>query len=238
MGTIASQITSLTIVYSTVNSDANQRKHQSSASLAFVWGIHRGPVNSPHKWPVTRKIFPFDDVIMLTGSWSAFELTKDTAWHTDKSQNVKYECFRKQYRHIARIYCIPCFFSVPDSRFRKVFFKYLKKQNKWNGSHFTLARGCSPGLWLEGSISCGVCMHLFHQFRMHSCLVRCCRSGLLAFDAVVQMDILRFWRIFQYQKSLVLRYTYSTCDTMSYVKTNNAFFNNLYIYIYTADTHL
>ena len=27
-------------------------------------GIHRGPVNSPHKWPVTRKMFPFDDVIM------------------------------------------------------------------------------------------------------------------------------------------------------------------------------
>ena len=62
---IASQITSLTIVYSTVHSDADQRKHQSSASLAFVWGNHRGPVNSPHKWPVTRKMFPFDDVIMV-----------------------------------------------------------------------------------------------------------------------------------------------------------------------------
>ena len=64
MGAIASQITSLTIVYSIVYSDADQRKHQSSASLAFVRGIHRGPVNSPHKWPVTRKMFPFDDVIM------------------------------------------------------------------------------------------------------------------------------------------------------------------------------
>ena len=32
--------------------------------LFFVRGIHRGPVNSPHKWPVTRKMFPFDDVIM------------------------------------------------------------------------------------------------------------------------------------------------------------------------------
>ena len=64
MGAKASQITSLTIVYSTVYSDADQRKHQSSASLAFVRGIHRGPVNSPHKWPVTRKIIPFDDVIM------------------------------------------------------------------------------------------------------------------------------------------------------------------------------
>ena len=64
MDAIASQITSLTIVYSTVYSDADQSKHQSSASLAFVREIHRGPVNFPHKWPVTRKMFPFDDVIM------------------------------------------------------------------------------------------------------------------------------------------------------------------------------
>ena len=64
MGTMASQITSLTIVYSTVYSGADQRKHQSSASLAFVRVIHRGPVNSPHKAPVTLKMFPFDDVIM------------------------------------------------------------------------------------------------------------------------------------------------------------------------------
>ena len=64
MDPVASRIISLTIVYSTVYSDADQRKHQSSASLAFVWGIHRGPVNSPHKWPVTQKMFPFDDVII------------------------------------------------------------------------------------------------------------------------------------------------------------------------------
>ena len=61
MGTISSLITSLTIVYSTIYSDADQRKHESSASLAFVWG----PVNSPHKWPVTRIMFPFDDIIMF-----------------------------------------------------------------------------------------------------------------------------------------------------------------------------
>ena len=58
MGEMVSQITSLTIVYSTVYSGADQRKHQSSASLAFVRGIYRGPVNSPHKWPVTRHFFP------------------------------------------------------------------------------------------------------------------------------------------------------------------------------------
>ena len=66
MGIVASQITSLRIVYTTVYSDADQSKHQSCASLAFVWGIHRGPVNSPHKWSVTRKMFPFDDVIIMS----------------------------------------------------------------------------------------------------------------------------------------------------------------------------
>ena len=66
MTAMASQITSLTIVYLIVYSGTDQIKYQSSTSLAFVWGIHRGPVNSPHKGPVTRKMFPFDDVIMLT----------------------------------------------------------------------------------------------------------------------------------------------------------------------------
>ena len=64
MGTIASQITSLTIVYSTVYSGTHQRKHQSSASPVFVWGIHRSSMNSPHKGPVTRKMFLFDYVII------------------------------------------------------------------------------------------------------------------------------------------------------------------------------
>ena len=65
MSVIASQITSLAIVYSSVYSGADQRKRQRSASLALVWGIHRRPVNSPHKGPVTRKMFPLDDVIMM-----------------------------------------------------------------------------------------------------------------------------------------------------------------------------
>ena len=45
-------------------SGADQRKDQSSASLAFARGIHRWPVNSPHKGPVMRKMLPFNDVIM------------------------------------------------------------------------------------------------------------------------------------------------------------------------------
>ena len=65
MGTTASQITSLALVYLAVYSGADKKKtHQSSASLAFVRGIHRGPVNSIHKWPVMRKMVPFDGVIM------------------------------------------------------------------------------------------------------------------------------------------------------------------------------
>ena len=64
-GAMAYQITSLTIVYSAVYSGAD-KKHQSSASLAFVRRIHRWAVDFPHKEQVTRKIFPFDDVIMDT----------------------------------------------------------------------------------------------------------------------------------------------------------------------------
>ena len=64
MSTMASQITSFTIVYSSVYSGTDQRKLQSSASLAFVRGIHQWSVNSPHKGPVKRKVFLFDDVIM------------------------------------------------------------------------------------------------------------------------------------------------------------------------------
>ena len=103
MTTIASQITSLTIVYSTVYSDAAQSKHQSSASLAFVSGIHRGPVNSPHKWPVTRKMFPFDDVIMflseLACSGHGFSLERkcprfDGIFATDCSRSCHFDNFR------------------------------------------------------------------------------------------------------------------------------------------------
>ena len=71
MTTIASQITSLTVVYSTVYSDADQRKHQSSPSPALCVGNSPGPVNSPQKGPATRKMLPFDDVIMYNSNPSA-----------------------------------------------------------------------------------------------------------------------------------------------------------------------
>ena len=57
MSAMASQFTSISSVYSIVCSGADKRKNQSSASLAFVMGIHRWPLNSPHERPVTRKMF-------------------------------------------------------------------------------------------------------------------------------------------------------------------------------------
>ena len=65
MRAMASKITGVSIICSTVGSGAAQRKHQGFASLASVRGNHRWPVNSPHKRQVTRKMFPFDDVVMI-----------------------------------------------------------------------------------------------------------------------------------------------------------------------------
>ena len=74
---MASQIPGISTVCSNVYSDGHQRKDQSSASLAFMRGIHRWPVDSPHKGQITRKIFSFDDVIMTTPHMH--ESWKDTA---------------------------------------------------------------------------------------------------------------------------------------------------------------
>ena len=65
MSVITSQITGVSIICSTVCSGADYKKHQSSASLACFGGIHRWPVDSPHKELVTLKMFPFDDVTMV-----------------------------------------------------------------------------------------------------------------------------------------------------------------------------
>ena len=87
MGTMASQITSLMIVYSIVYSGADQRKHKSSVSLAFVRGIHPRSVNSPHKGPVTWNMLPFDDIIMSLKFVSKIrinsilEFVQIMAWH-------------------------------------------------------------------------------------------------------------------------------------------------------------
>ena len=73
-----SSLGSLSIVYPTVDSGTDQRKHQNFASQAFVRGIHRWPVNFPHKEPVTPKIFPFDDVIMVNATEPNWEVNVGT----------------------------------------------------------------------------------------------------------------------------------------------------------------
>ena len=70
---------------------AYQRKHQSSASLAFVRGIHRLSVDSPHKGPVTRKTFPFDGVIMILSTFLSLALPKLS--FCELSNNVRPKAF-------------------------------------------------------------------------------------------------------------------------------------------------
>ena len=112
MSAIASQITSLTIVYSIVYSDVDQRKHQSSASLAFVRGIHRGPVSSPHNWPITRKYFHLMTspwaltfsihwngnvfILMKFSSLAALEVVKMTKWQLPLQPVIK---ISSKWRH-------------------------------------------------------------------------------------------------------------------------------------------
>ena len=89
------------------------KKHQSSASLAFVQGNHRGPVDSPHKGPVTRKMFPFDNVIMLRPVMQGPKYYKQTRqiiyWHHHaiNMHGIYYTC---DTRFLSSV----CFQSHPD----------------------------------------------------------------------------------------------------------------------------
>ena len=93
MSSVASQITDVSIVCSTIGSGVDHRKHQSSTSLAFVRWIHRWPVNSPYKRPVTRKMFPFDAVVIRSlwyrGKWYC------AAYHTCVETFL---CYHKKYK--------------------------------------------------------------------------------------------------------------------------------------------
>ena len=115
MSTMASLITSLTSVYSAFHPGADQRKHQSSASLAFVRGIHRRPVNSPHKWPVTRKMFPFDDVIMKVSAFYAIRRLTDSCRSPEMGRyrfrfaTLPPRCLTnyKTIKHFSALTCMP-----------------------------------------------------------------------------------------------------------------------------------
>ena len=113
-GAIASHITSLTIVYSTVYSGTDRRKHQSSASLAFVRGIHRSPMNSPHKWPTTRKIFPFDDVMMRN---------TDKIWDGNIILSILVKISKMRFTIIWTSYSNRVIVNIADDVFEIIFFK-------------------------------------------------------------------------------------------------------------------
>ena len=107
MSVMASQIISLSW---TVYSGADQRKHQSSAWLAFVWGIHRGPVNYPHKWPVTRKI--------ISVWWRHHDYYNRSCFDSLRRQAISRHDY---YIHITWAQSCPllCEFSIPV-RFRSI----------------------------------------------------------------------------------------------------------------------
>ena len=97
MSAMASEITDVSIIYRTIWLGAYQRKHQSSASLAIVRGIHWWPVNSPHKGPLTRKNFPFDDVIM-----SSTDFIRNKARQDDVAQNSRWN-FHEVSRYLIEL---------------------------------------------------------------------------------------------------------------------------------------
>ena len=97
MSAMASQITGVLIVYKTYCSGTDQRKHQSSTSLVFMRGIHRWPVNSPHKGPVTRKMSPCDGVIMWGGGGGVVQIRRITAWWVPASVRVKRSTIYNHY---------------------------------------------------------------------------------------------------------------------------------------------
>ena len=136
MSAMTSQITSLMIVYPTIYSGANQRKHQSSASLAFVRGIHRSPMNSQHKGPVTWKMFPFDDVII-------YRWTMGVHFVSILGTN---DCYNRSY-------CICCTITQSRSNMKNLYVTYDiihtqtgKTQSRFLITHEWWTKGCQ--FWL------------------------------------------------------------------------------------------
>ena len=135
---------------------ADQRKHQSSASLAFVRGIHRWPVNSPHKWPVTRKMFPFYDVIMWSRKghdpllqfvrfrtpiwiWSKWLHTLNyTTWLSMYQQKFS------KYNFTKKLHCISFYWSTSDLQA-----KSIKAPYYW---HFRENRPVTAGFHAQSAI--------------------------------------------------------------------------------------
>ena len=173
MNAQASRITSLTIVYSPVYLDADQRKHQSSASLAFVWGIHRGPVNSSHKGPVKRKMFPFDDVIMIT------VITHSRSYLSPNCQDDRV-CRATSHLFGSHETCIQKINISPRDHIWEAFWLCpIRLECRWAAAHHHSAGRdqfrYAPSQW-ETSLHCNDvsnCVHSFIHSFIHSFMCTC-----------------------------------------------------------------
>ena len=107
MATMASQITILTVVYSTVYLDADQRKHQRSASLAFVWGVPRDRWIPRTKGQSRGNFFPFEDFFMSYTCWNLNAYI--TGGHCGWECNVKTTSIVQVQINGVFFYWIDCF---------------------------------------------------------------------------------------------------------------------------------
>ena len=110
ISTMAFQITCVSIVCPTVGSDVDQRKHYSSASLAFVRGFDRWLVYSPHhKRPVKRKMLPFTLTLSqctLAGPVD-IGMPLECHWLTQCSLGYNWATERVLAGHCARVWSLP-----------------------------------------------------------------------------------------------------------------------------------
>ena len=154
MGAMAPQITSLTIVNSTVYSGADKRKHQSSVSLAYVSGIHRWPVNSPHKGPVTRKMFLFDEVIMNARVCSEL-------WHVETCIIV-FECYTRVCGKVIRNQLRYCLRFVPLQHDDVIKWKHFPRYWPFlRGIHRSPVNSPHKGQWCRALMFSLICAWIF-----------------------------------------------------------------------------
>ena len=124
-------ITGLTIVYWTVYSRRRSKETSNSASLAFVTRIHRWAMNSPHKGPVTRKMFPFDDVIIKCPI--PHKNLKTTYQNLSMGQHEwKLNCVKTSLRKTIMLHCTSCMTQTRSNEIKRRSSKY---------SHWTPHRG-------------------------------------------------------------------------------------------------
>ena len=156
---MTSQITSVSVVCSTVCSRTDQRKHQSSAWLAFVRRIHRSPADSPHKGPVARETFPFDDVIMHLN-----RATIMSQVHVCQNTSIQYcilSIFVQMVYNAGQVIWVHCADLNAFKRLKKHAGGYSINNHKgvapdWLDSIDGLAQDCgiSSALAMEISLSC------------------------------------------------------------------------------------